>query len=202
MTEKAVPTMVATKARNREFNILKNAPKGHIFNRIYNSKTHEVVPEGTWSGIESHGKQIKRIKEDSNALYFGVLHRRMKKVGIVALDINEAIRLYLGYAVQKDSEFFTLLNHHIFLMIENGKTRRLIKKWEVSQYDQKYGMEEAIVLGYEHVLFPYAWLALGITVALPMVLGEICLKRWAITQRFAKVSNTEHSPLVKCSLHH
>ena len=74
------------------------------------------------------------------------------------------------------------------LMIENGKTRRLIKKWEVSQYDQKYGMEEAIVLGYEDVFFPYAWLALGMTVALPMVVGEICLKRCAITMRLALVS--------------
>ena len=178
----------------RAFNIFANAPKGSIFNRIYKSKIHEVVPEGTWSGIKLHGEQIKRIKEDSKALYFGVLQRSIEKVGIEALDIAEAVLIFMGIAVQKDSEFFALLNHHIFMMIESGKINRLKMKW-AGKYDNKYDMEEAVELGYEHVLFPYAWLALGVVLALPMVLGEICL--WAITKRFAKVSFTEHISLFK-----
>ena len=61
------------------------------------------------------------------------------------------------------------------MMMENGKINRLKQKWW-REHDSKYGMEEAIELGYEHVLFPFASLAVGIILALPMVLGEICLK--------------------------
>ena len=101
------------------------------------------------------------------------------------LDIAEAVPLYKGIALQKDSEFTMLLNHHLLKMFENGEILKIKHKW-TAKYDQEYGMEEPVELGYEHVLFPYASLALGVVITLPMVIGEICFKRWATSM--AKVS--------------
>ena len=172
------------------YDILAKAPENSIFKRIHENKVHEVVPVG----INRHGNAIKRIKEDSKALYFTYQRRSFEKMGIVALDITEAVPIFKAIALQKDSEFITLLNHHIFQMIEIGKINRLKQKW-AGKHDNKYGMEEAIELGYEHVLFPYAWLALGVVLTLPMVFGEICFKRWAISKRLAKVRKWERALL-------
>ena len=147
-------------------NLFANAPSDSIFSRLRENNVVEAV---------GRMEAPKRIKEDPKTLYFGPPNLKSKIQGIVDLDIDEAVTFYKAIAVQKDSEFFTVLNHRIQMMIENGKINRLKQKWR-GEHDSKYGMEEAIELGYEHVLFPFASLAVGIILALPMLLGEICYK--------------------------
>ena len=78
-------------------------------------------------------------------------------------------------ALQKDSEFTTTLNYQMLMMFESGKLQKINHKW-AAKYDMKYGMEEPVQLGYENVLFPYNFLALGIALALPMILCEFMFK--------------------------
>ena len=61
-------------------------------------------------------------------------------------------------------------------MFEGGKIHKINDKW-TAKYDKKYGIEDPIPLGYENVLFPYNFLALGIALAIPIILGEYVIKR-------------------------
>ena len=40
-----------------------------------------------------------------------------------------------------------------------------------------YGMTEATVLGFENLFFPFAWLALGTLLAVPLVLAETIARK-------------------------
>ena len=42
--------------------------------------------------------------------------------------------------------------------------------------DDSGGDYEAISLGYENVLFPFAWVAIGLLVAIVVIMGEFCSK--------------------------
>ena len=48
---------------------------------------------------------------------------------------------------------------------------------------------KAIVLGYEHVLFPYSLLALGMTMSVPIILAEWMAKRLAKTRLMKVIPN-------------
>ena len=61
-------------------------------------------------------------------------------------------------------------------MFESGKFHKINRKWTAT-YDQDYGMEEPVQLSYKHVLFPYNFLALGIIIAVPIILVERLIKR-------------------------
>ena len=63
-------------------------------------------------------------------------------------------------------------------MIENGKIERIRNKW-YGKHNLNYEMEEAVQLGYEHVLFPYSWLALGIMMGVAIIVAELMSKRLA-----------------------
>ena len=148
------------------YEIFAHARNDSIFTRLRENKVLEAV---------ARGDELEIMKADSKALFYGPQNLKLKTQGIVDLDIDEAVIFYKAIAVQKGSELFTALNHRIQMMIESGIINRLKQKWR-GEHDSKYGMEEAIELGYEHVLFPFASLAVGIILALPMLMGEICLK--------------------------
>ena len=76
------------------------------------------------------------------------------------LDILEAIDIPKTLAFDKDSELTALYNHNIFKMKENGLIHQILTKHTVDP-DQAYGVDEPVVIGYENVLFPFGWLALG-----------------------------------------
>ena len=117
-------------------------------------------------------------------------------MGIVALDINEEVPVFKAIALQKDSEFFTIFNYHIRSMIESGKIKRLILKW-AGKYDNMYGMEEAVQLGGEHVLLPFIAFALGIVIAILLMLTELLvwrsLPRSASTREIHNISISENN---------
>ena len=66
-------------------------------------------------------------------------------------------------------------------MKETGHIDRLMKKWwvferEQVKNDKSSKMKEAIVLGYENVLFPFFWVAIGMLVSVVIIMGELCTK--------------------------
>ena len=62
-------------------------------------------------------------------------------------------------------------------MKENRLIHQILTS-KVSDPDQVYGVEDPIVIGYENVLFPFGWLALGSLLIGPLLMGEIILGRF------------------------
>ena len=92
------------------------------------------------------------------------------------LDILEAIDIPKTLAFDKDSELTALYNHNIFKMKENGLIHQILTKHTVDP-DQAYGVDEPVVIGYENVLFPFGWLALGSLLIVPLLMAEVILGR-------------------------
>ena len=160
--------------------LIANAPDGSAKKRIHENNMHEVVSGGN---VGANNKEIiRRVKDDPKLLTFGgVTAGGSMEKNLVALEIIDGETMLKSMALQKDSEFGTLFNHHILMMIESGKIERIKYQWE-GKHNQNYEMEEAVVLRYEHVLFPYSWLALGITMSIPIILAEMMSKRLAKTR--------------------
>ena len=160
---------VATKPFGSKFyDILASAPDGSAMKRIFLSDMHIVTDNclDLFRSMKGNFKTLCLVGSKAMA----------KEDNIQVLDIAEAVPMYKGIALQKDSEFTMLLNHHLLKMFENGEILKIKHKW-TAKYDQEYGMEEPVQLGYEHVLFPCSFLALGIAVAVTMILGEWVTKQ-------------------------
>ena len=160
---------VATKPFGSKFyDVLARAPDGSAMKRIFMSDMHILTNL-------SCDKLFRSMKRNVKTLCLGDSFMA-KYDDLQVLDIAEAVPIYKGIALQKDSEFTMLLNHHLLKMFENGEILKIKHKW-TAKYDQEYGMEEPVQLGYEHVLFPCSFLALGIALAVPMILGEWVTKQ-------------------------
>ena len=96
---------------------------------------------------------------------------------LIAHNIEESIFVPRTLAFDKDSDLTALFNHHICKMRESGVIQQLLST-SSGNPDQVYGMEEAVVIGYKNILFPFAWLALGLIIAMPIVLGENIIGRF------------------------
>ena len=68
-------------------------------------------------------------------------------------------------------EFTELFNHHIFRLYEMGVMDRLKHKY-VDKPNEDFGFPEAIALGYENLLFPFGFIALGAILASVVIVGE------------------------------
>ena len=148
------------------YDILANAPDGSAMKQIYKSKLHTVMDSGC--------KDLAGMNTNFDTLCIGAPVYGTP-LNLQFLDIVEATPVYKAIALQKDSEFTTTLNYQMLMMFESGKLQKINHKW-AAKYDMKYGMEEPVQLGYENVLFPYNFLALGIALALPMILCEFIFK--------------------------
>ena len=163
-------TVMTRQFGTQPYDILANAPEGSAMKHIYGSDMHFVIQE------ENEDKAMQRLKGDFKTLYFGQFDKEAQRANLIPLDIAEAVRLYKAIALQKDSEFTRVFKYHLLNLFESGKIERINHKW-MSEKDEDFGMEEPIQLGYEHVLFPCAFLALGLTLALSLTLVEWVAKR-------------------------
>ena len=161
-------TVISQPFGSKSYDILANAPNGSAMKRIYKSDLHAITKNRDCASA------IESMEGNYKALCIGWSSRSDET--LQALDITEAMPMYKGIALQKDSEFIKLFNHQLLKMFESGKFHKINQKWTAT-YDQDYGMEEPVQLSYEHVLFPYNFLALGIIIAVPLILVEWLIKR-------------------------
>lgn len=98
---------------------------------------------------------------------------------IVPLYIIETRNIPQTLSFQEDSELLALFNHNILKMRESGIINR-IKTSRNGNPDRFYGMSDAVVIGYENILFPFACLALGSLLALSISLVETIVRRYRI----------------------
>ena len=95
---------------------------------------------------------------------------------LVQLDIIEAVITPKTFAFNKDSELTALFNHQILTLIESGVIYKAMSGMSRGP-DDVYGISDAVVIGFENLLFPFAWVALGSILAMPIILGEMILHR-------------------------
>ena len=95
---------------------------------------------------------------------------------LVCLDIQEYTVFYKTIAMQKNSEFLELVDHHIIKMQENGWLDRLEGKW-MYKANKDYEITMASELTVKNVVFMFTTLALGIVVALNILIVEWILMK-------------------------
>ena len=136
----------------------------------------------------SFGPMVKRAVDEPKTLLYWVYHPYTQdetEKKLVALDIQEKINIPEGHLVQKNSEFRAVISRQVSKMKESGLIDKLSDKWwrfalRQTQNDKSSENEEAVTLGYENVLFPFAFVAIGLIVALVVIMGEFCMKNLGV----------------------
>ena len=152
-------------------NALRSAPKDSSIGRIYENKyTSFTTQEELYDMVRNliNGE----VKE---ALIWSFASKETK--GLITLDILEAINIPKTLAFDKNSELTSLFNHQICKMKESGVIHQIMTS-KSGDPEQVYGVDEPVVIGYENVLFPFGWLALGSIIVVPVILGEMILGRF------------------------
>ena len=153
-------------------NVLRSAPKDSAMRQMV--ENNYVV---SYDSREELFDIVQKILSGDldEALIWSFASKETKQ--LKQLDILEAIDIPKTLAFDKDSELTALFNHNVFKMKENGLIHQILTS-KVSDPDQVYGVEDPIVIGYENVLFPFGWLALGSLLIGPLLMGEIILGRF------------------------
>ena len=152
-------------------NALRSAPKDSSIGRIYENKyTSFTTQEELYDMVRNliNGE----VKE---ALIWSFASKETK--GLITLDILEAINIPKTLAFDKNSELTSLFNHQICKMKESGVIHQIMTS-KSGDPEQVYGVDEPVAIGYENVLFPFGWLALGSIIVVPVILGEMILGRF------------------------
>ena len=67
--------------------------------------------------------------------------------------------------MQRESEYLGLINHKLHTLDQGGLKYRTWQKWTKKALET-YGVDDAISLGYDNVLFPFFFLVWGVPGAL------------------------------------
>ena len=153
----------------RMHQLLKTAHPGSAMRRIYDDKKYIE--------IDSRGKMVDVASKDPKTLAWHAAKMADDYDNIIALDIREARTMEKTLAFRKGSELTTLFNHVILKMKEGGLINRMKNKWKTAR-DTVFGMAEPIELKFDNLFFPFACLALGILVTIPITMTEIVVSRF------------------------
>ena len=157
-------TVVTQQANGLAEGFLKSAPKDSAMRWIYDNQYMAL----------NDFKPLRRVLEMEKTLLwapYSPFKTKPYEKRLVNLEIRETVVLYLSLVLQKDSEFTEVFNYHLLKMMENGKMEAMKLRWMTSS-NQEFGISNAIQLGYENVMDPFACCALGVIVAAWMSLLE------------------------------
>ena len=87
--------------------------------------------------------------------------------------------------MQRESEYLGLINHKLHALDQGGLKYRTWQKW-TKRALETYGVDDAISLGYDNVLFPFLFLVWGVPGALACLACEMVLRRRS--SKFANVN--------------
>ena len=118
----------------------------------------------------------KTIMFDYESVFF-----EYKKVK--ALSLIGRLKLRQTYAMKTDSEFVDVWSYHLQRMIEFGIVKKLEKKWFPEDGDGGRVNFEAVVLGFENLLFPFLILAMGGLAAMAISVFEALLRNVVLTDK-------------------
>ena len=78
--------------------------------------------------------------------------------------------------MQKDSEYLELINYKLHSLDQGGLKYRTWQKWTQKALNT-YGVDDAVSLGYDNVLFPFFFLVWGVPGAAGGLFCEILIRR-------------------------
>ena len=149
--------------------LLRTAPQGSAMRRIYDEKKYIAM--------DSRDEMVDAVRKDPKTLAWHMENMADDFDNIITHDIRETRTMDKTLALRKGSEITTLFNHVILKMKEGGLINRMKIKWKGAR-DTVYEMAEPIVLKFDNLFFPFAWLALGLLLAVPISLAEFVVGRY------------------------
>ena len=149
--------------------LLRTAPQGSAMRRIYDEKKYIAM--------DSRDEMVDAVRKDPKTLAWHMENMADDFDNIITHDIRETRTMDKTLALRKGSEITTLFNHVILKMKEGGLINRMKNKWKGAR-DTVYEMAEPIVLKFDNLFFPFAWLALGLLLAVPISLAEFVVGRY------------------------
>ena len=92
---------------------------------------------------------------------------------LLALQMDDASHINIGFALQKDSEFLEIMNHFILKEMEHGILMHEIRSHfdPIYRYEQ-FGMNEPQPLAYNNFMFVFICLGMGMIASLTLALYE------------------------------
>ena len=117
----------------------------------------------------SEGLEI--ISNDPKALFWATDANILGNAQYEQLTLEEAVYTQNGFGLQKSSEFREILNYWIAKLDENGMMHNLMNDWTYKGQD-KFWIEDAVELGYQHIAFPFILLVSGAALAILVLLYE------------------------------
>ena len=95
---------------------------------------------------------------------------------VVLKDFEDRRIVHVAFGLQKDSELKGLLDHHIFKMLQTGVVNSLEMKWvkdnRPPDWSHRIFQEDAMPLGFNHLVFPVIVMILGIMACLIVLCFE------------------------------
>ena len=165
--------VLTTGIGNMPYNLLRVAPQGSAMRRIFD--------RGDLVNPDDYAEMGRILQKESKVLLFApdaLLSRIGMLSDVIPLDIVDKVTFFKALAFQKESELTPFFNHHLRRMEENGATAIITLRRE-DKRDKDFGISEPIVLGYDNLLFPSGWLALGMVISGILVFGEKIVKKSA-----------------------
>ena len=157
--------------------VMRAAPEGSAMRWVYD----EQIKDNDDARMTTLAATFKRAAEEPKVLAY-TIHRPWTEdtaeKQLVPLDITEKLTIYEGSPMQKNSEFLELFTHHTVRLQESGVLGKLKSKW-LAKAGEGTLLWEAISLGYDNVLFPFALVASGSLVAAIIITAEIGYKCYA-----------------------
>ena len=117
----------------------------------------------------SEGLEI--ISNDPKALFWATDANILGNAHYELVTLEEAVYTQNGFGLQKSSEFREILNYWIAKLDENGMMHNLMNDWTYKGQD-KFWIEDAVELGYQHIAFPFIILLSGAALAFMVFMYE------------------------------
>ena len=121
---------------------------------------------------------IKEVMSNPKTLFYShkavmIQADQLLQGRVLALQMDDASHINLGFALQKDSEFLEIMNHYILKEAEHGILMHEIRSHydPIYRYDQ-FGMNEPEPLAYNNFMFVFICLGMGIMTSLTLALYE------------------------------
>ena len=124
----------------------------------------------------------ERIMNEENTLWYHdetAKNWNAHKGKVISLKMEAAHYTYLGFALQRDSEFMAVFNHYLLKTYENGILNRL-DLLHNGRPDIKIGLNEPEPLGMDNVIFPFLLLAASFVTSTVIAVMEKLLKKVAL----------------------
>jgi hypothetical protein len=137
--------------------VLSQSEPGTAMHEVY----YSTMDGNDAAFVASAADGMELIKTRAKTLFFAGNLVAATDPSLVALKLSDSVRGNMAFGYRKDSEYSGLINLYLRKLEESGALHRISKEWDKRPLI-RYGMEDAVSLGYDNVMFPFSICALGV----------------------------------------